>query len=334
MAEDIGLLIADLAEPALRERGLLARPISFFDRLDRFRAGKERLAPDCRRLLTLLPEEVAAKMVQTYHFAGELSRDALGTPADGERAQRSMAAAAVLLDHILDEEHEDAAHLAPLREWLGRRSSLVDQATDERPRLRTAESNVVLSMMAGYLADCRRRAQQQSEYGEFHIDFMRMLDAELASPGASLNSNPDGRVRRVVRDKSVLLCWVGFRSCLLGSRAGTEQLSRCRSLCTAVGEVLWIVDDLADLEEDLDRGVWNRTLWTLWDRVGERRFRTLTRSKARLAEAVRSQSLVELAVSEIAEQVELAERHRREEDQSELRSMLAFWIATWLGIYA
>ena len=77
LTEELNLLVSDLAEPALRDRGLLMRPIPFFERLDRFRSTEEKLALEYERYLTPLRGPVARRVARSYAFADELSRDAM-----------------------------------------------------------------------------------------------------------------------------------------------------------------------------------------------------------------------------------------------------------------
>lgn len=339
VTEELSLLVSDLAEQALQDRRLLMRPIPYFDRLDRFRSIETKLALELEPFLVRLSEAAARRVARSYAFADELSRDVLWTfctslREDGQRAQRTLWAAAVLLDQILDEEAEDPALLAPVRVWVRGQTRYVDHPASGIRRASSNELNAFVSMLESILADCHQRTKHASEYAGFHADLMRMLDAELSSPLVKLSSPPDERVRRIVSDKSVLLCWVGFRSCLLGDRVEPWEMEEYRKLCEAVGEILWIMDDLADIQEDLGRGVWNRTLWRLYDSVGETRFREVTRSGEQLAEALCAERIVERAISEIAERVEFMESHSQVTAPATLRSMLMFWIASWMGIYA
>lgn len=336
---ELNLVVHDLAELALRDRGLLVRPIPFFERRDRFRSAEEKLALEYERYLTPLKEAAARRVARSYAFAEELSRDVLrnfcsSLRDDAERAQRALWAAAVLLDQILDEEEEDLALVTPVREWVGRQATFAGHAEGGRPHPSSDELNAFVSILEDFFADCHQRAKHASEYAEFRTDLIRMLDAELSSLGLNLQSSPDERVRRIVYDKSVLLCWVGFRSCVLGNRVEPSEMKEYRRLCDAVGEVLWIADDLVDLEEDLDRGVWNRTLWLLYDRAGEARFREMTRSKEQLAEMLCAERLVERQIFEIAERIHFAESHPFVKEPAKLRSMLTFWITSGLEVYA
>jgi hypothetical protein len=332
-------LVSDLAEPALRTQGLFMRPIPFFERYDGFWDTFEKLTPECEHYLEPLKKPTAARVARSYAFAGELSRDVLQNlcpllSENGERAQCTLWGAAVLLDQILDEDGEDLTRLAPVRDWVRWQAGYGGQAEVRRPQVSSKELNALVSMLEDYFADCHQRGKRASQYAESQPDLLRMLDAELSSTGLSLRSLPDGRVRRIVHDKSVPLCRVGFRSCLLGNRVEPLEMKEYVKLCDAVGEVLWITDDLVDLEEDLDRGVWNRTLCRLYDRLGEVRFRATIRSKEQLAEMVRAERIVERSIHEITERVELLESQPTVKDPGKLRSMLMFWITSWMQIYA
>ena len=339
LTEDLTRLIADLAEPALRDRGLLVRPIPFFEHFDRFRSVEAKLALGFKRYLTPLSEAAALRTARSYAFADELTRDGLrnfcsALPEEGEEAQRTLWAAAVLLDQILDEEEEDSALLAPVRAWVGRQATYDGHTQGGRPHAASAALKTFVAMLEGFFADCHQRARSASEYAACHTDLIRILDAELLSLRLPLEAPPDDRVRRIVYDKSALLCWVGFRACLLGTQIEPAAMNAYRRLCDAVGEVLWIMDDLVDLEEDLDRGVWNRTLWRLYDRVGEARFQEATRSKQQLAQMVAAERLVEQAIHAIDQRIAFVASHPSVQDPATLRSMLSFWITSWLGIYA
>jgi hypothetical protein len=100
-----------------------------------------------------------------------------------------------------------------------------------------------------------------------------------------------------------------------------------------MGEILWILDDLIDLEEDLERGTWNRALWRLHDEVGRSRFREMSASKAQLAEGIASQGIVAGEIDEIAKRLNLLESHPRMEHPQKIRAMLSFWFTAWLRIY-
>lgn len=70
-------------------------------------------------------------------------------------------------------------------------------------------------------------------------------------------------VFRALRRKSALPLWT---MALLGRLAGPRDeapLDGLRTTVTLAGDVLWIIDDLADLREDLAAGVWSRPLWVL-----------------------------------------------------------------------
>ena len=337
--KEVNQLISVLAEPVLRERGLLMRPIPFFERFDRFRAREEELALVCERYLIQFNETAAHRVLRSYAFADELSRDVLrnfypSLPEEGGHAQSTLWGVAVAIDQLLDEEGVNLASLAPVREWVA------EQAWDDsypnnngRLHLSNHGLDVLVSMLEDTFVDCQRRAVDASAYAAFLTDLVRMLDAELASLSVTLDTPPVERVRRIVRDKSVLLSWVGFRVCTLGQQFDPMEESNYQEICDAAGEVLWIMDDLMDLVEDLDRGVWNRTLWRLFDDVGEDRFGELARSRVRLAEEILNQGRVVREIDEIAKRVAFLETHPLMEDPSKVRAMMSFWITSWMGIY-
>lgn len=336
--QEVAHLISELAASALREVGLLVRPIPFFERFDRLRSREEELKQVCEGYLDKFDKTAAQRILRACTFADELSQDVLrnfypSLPEEAGSAQRTLWAAAVAIDHLLDEDGLSPASLEPLREWVAGQTwdgsaSGNGGISASDPRL-----NALASMLEDTLIDCRRRAADASLYTAFKTDLLRMLDAELASPSVTLHGPPGQRVRLIVRDKSVMLAWVGFQACSIGGPSDPAAARDFQEICDAIGEILWIMDDLIDLEEDLDRGIWNRTLWRLYDDVREERFRELTASKPRLARGIINYGLVAREIDEISRRVAFLETHPRIKDPVKIRSLISFWLTSWTGIY-
>jgi hypothetical protein len=330
--------VAALAEPALRERGLLVRPIPYFERLDRFRAQEWRLASGCAPYLASLGATAARRVGRACAFTEELCREGLRRlyppfPRTGEPAVRTLWAAAILLDQLLDEEQLSAARLAPIHRWMSRMGHRV-----EGPGLPAApaESNglgALAAMLADLLEDCRRRAVNVSAFQVFHGDLLNLFEAEARTPGLTLDATPDGLLRTAVRVKSAGLCWVGFRAATLETAFEPEVERRCQQLCDALGEILWILDDLADVGEDYARRVWSRTLWRLYDRAGGR-LPDESCTVDELAGLLAETDVVAEEVFEMADRVERLESHAGGEDGRIIREFLSFWIMSWLGVYS
>lgn len=336
--QEVTQLICDQVESALRERGLLMRPIPFFDRLDRFRTREAELVQIYERYLVHFNETTAHRALRSCAFADELTWDVLrnfnpSLPEEGEEAQRTIWGAAVVIDQLLDEEGVEAAYLALVLKRVAEQARA--GSCPEKGRFHDAipGANTLAAMLADALADCRQRAVDADAYAVFNANLARMLDAELASLSATLDSPPVESVRAILRDKSVLLSWVGFQGCALGQRLDLTQVRDYQGICDAIGETLWIMDDLMDLEEDLDRGIWNRTLWRLYDDVGKVRFRNMSGSMAQLAEEITSHGIVVREIDEIAKLLNFIETHPRIQNAEKVRAMMSFWLTAWLGIY-
>jgi hypothetical protein len=262
-------------------------------------------------------------------FADELNSEVWrncypSLPEEGENAQRILWGAAVAIDQLLDEGEIEAAYLAPGLEQVAeqlREGTYPDNGRlyDPDPRV-----NALASMLADTLADCQHRALDACAYAVFDMDLARMLHAELSSLSATLDIPPVKRVRTIIQNKSALLTWVGFQACSLGQQLDPTEAREYQEICDAIGEILWILDDLIDLEEDLDRGIWNRALWWLYDEVGRLRFREMTGSKAQLAEGIASQGIVAREIDEIAKRLNFLESHPRIEHPQKIRAMLSF----------
>lgn len=338
--QDLALLISERAERALRDRGLWMRAIPFFEHFDAFRYREAAWEAKFKPNLIELPEVAARRAIRSYAFADELTRDVLrnfcsALPQGGEAAQRTLWAAAVLLDEILDETALNPDQLALLRTLTGF-SQQTNSARDLYSSFPAPISGMVhtlLALLDRFYGDCRRRSGPISQFSAFHSDLLGILQAELQSPSMTLDRPPDGQVRRLIQQKSAELCWVGFQSCLLGTAPEPSTLQTYRQLCDAVGEILWIMDDLVDVEEDLARGVWNRTLWGVRDRVGAAQFNTACRSSAQLAHVIATEGIVEQTIHEVAQRLTFLASHPAVEDADRLRSTLLFWILSWLGMY-
>lgn len=335
---EIAHLISELAEPALREHRLLMRPIPFFARYDQFHLRENELKQVCNNYLAELDNPAAGRFLRAYAFADELSQEVLRNfypllPAEGESAQRMLMGAAMVMDQLLDEDGEDPAAFASIRTMLAKQTGDLTNPQDGNLTTTNPRLNTFVSMLEDILTDCRVRGQGTAGYAAFIADLLRMLDAELASPSVTLDKPPVKRVRDVVRDKSALLVWVGFQACCLGQQLDPTQVEFYQEICNAIGEVLWIMDDLADLEEDLERGIWNRSLWRLHDDLGEAHFKKLISSQSQLAEGIISQAIVRREIEAISERVVFIEAHPRMKYSPKLRAMMSFWITSWLGIY-
>ncbi len=337
---DLSLLISDRAERALRDRGLWMRAIPFFEHFDAFRYREAAWAVAFRKRLIHLPEVAALRTVRSYAFADELTRDVLrnfcpALPQGGEAAQRALWGAAVLLDEILDETALEPEQLTPLRTWtwFSQQTTSAKDLASRYPAPISGMVNTLLALLDNFFEDCYRRSGPISQFSTFHSDLLSLLDAELQSPFLTLDQAPDGQIRSLIHQKSAGLCWVGFQSCLLGIALEPSTLQTYRQLCDAVGEILWIMDDLIDIEEDLAQGVWNRTLWGVRDRIGAAQFNTACRSSSQLAHVIATEGIVEQAIHEVAQRIAYLESHPTVEYPDRLLSTLLFWILSWLGIY-
>ncbi len=335
---EVAHLISNLAEPALRDKGLLMRPIPFFARLDQFQAQEAALEQLCENYLVSLNRTATHRFLRAYAFADELNRGVLRVfypclPKEGERALRMLWGAAMVMDQLLDEEGVEPETFADMREWVTRQANDASSPQDNKRPASNPELKAFFSMLGDIFTDCRRRGEGTAMLKAFITDLLRMLDAELSSLCVTMDEPPSQRVRSIVRDKSVLLGWVGFQACCLGQTFNPMEARELREICDAIGEVLWIMDDLVDLEEDLERGIWNRALWQLYDDLGERKFRELIGSKTCLVEGINHQFLVAREIDEISKRVAFLENHPRMEDPQKLRALMSFWVTSWLGIY-
>lgn len=325
-------ILPGVAEEALLRHGLLARPIAYFEYFDRFEGALKRLEPEWRPFLGSLDPTTSRRAAVSYAFADELARDALlafcpDLPQAGRRAQRILWAAAVLLDQILDETEADASSLRPVRDWLaGPRDA-------PAPRLSGTAPKALAAMLSQLQDDCRRRGAGSSRLSSYETELLDIMDAELASTRLGLRRRPDDSVREAAYRKSVALCRLGLQACLLGAPGSPIEMREPRLLCDAIGEILWIMDDLADLDEDLDRGLWNRTLWRLWDEIGEKAFREALESRRAVHCLIRQRELIEEAFDEIQRRIAFLESHPAMKDPSRLRTLLSVWLTASSGIY-
>lgn len=93
--------------------------------------------------------------------------------------------------------------------------------------------------------------------GELHHAARRMHRAELAITNARrAKTEPTLGVLRALRAKSAL----PFLAMALPAGGDASVM---RDVATAAGEAIWMVDDLADLADDLRDDVWSRPLWRL-----------------------------------------------------------------------
>jgi len=336
--KELAYLIPDLAEPILREHRLLARPIPFFAHYDHFRIREGGLKQVCERYLTPLNIAAAQRFLRAYAFADEFCHEVLrnfypSLPEDGEYALRTLWGAAMVIDQLLDDESVDPASFASVRDWVAEQSDSTTASEDSQLPASNPGLRTLVSMLEDILMDCQSRGQRTIMYAEFIANLMRMLDAELTSLNVMLDKPPSEQIRSIVRDKSVLLVWVGFQACCLGQQLEPTEVRDFQEICHIIGEVLWIMDDLVDLEEDLERGIWNRCLWRLFDDLGEAHFRELLGSKTLLAEAIIRQELVAREIDEISLRLAYLEAHPRMHDPRKLRKVLSFWLTSWMEFY-
>lgn len=106
-----------------------------------------------------------------------------------------------------------------------------------------------------------------------------------------------------------------------------------RQICDALGEVLWIMDDLVDLEEDLDRGIWNRSLWRIYDDIGGVRFQEVITSKGQLALEIQDHCWVAEEINAIDNRITFLENHPLNTHPGKVRAFMSFWITSGMGIY-
>ena len=314
------------------------RSIPFFDRLDRFRSRELQFAPACKPYAYSLDKVAVDRIVRSYTFSAELASDVLRPicPAFDERFEfphRILWAASVLLDQVLDNGAFHKHELAAVLSWIRRLESSGVALYSSPPVCSNPMLNAFGEMLQAVFSDVRQRKPDLQEYSAWYSDALRMLDAEIFSPEMKLSSSPDEYLRLAMYNKSVLLGRVGFFAGLLGVETVSEERRSWERCCDAIGEIFWMVDDLADLEEDVDRGLWNRVLLLLHDQLGPDKLGRLLQSKERLSAAIREQGIVEESLSEVADRVAWLETQVSEDDAPMLRSLFSFWITSWLRIY-
>ena len=336
-------LIASLAEPALKEFNLLLRPIPYFEYRDRFHFLEAEIFTQASPTIAGLEPLTARRVVRAQAFAQTLCQDFFRNfqpswPQRGDLAVGKLWGAAMMLDQLLDETGIDPQGLRERLDANIARVACQPQEGNSTPEEGDPEIAALEAMVGEILQDAHRTfglgdGPNETAIKRFVADLERMLDAELSSLGVELNLPPDKWVRQVVYDKSVLLCWNGYQAGMLGENHQPMDLTEAQQLCDHMGEILWIMDDLADIQEDLERGIWNRSLWRLAEAIGERRFRSCVRNLEAMLGELQENRIVEEEIAALAARVDLLERHPAMLAPEKIRRLMSFWIPAWLGIY-
>lgn len=159
-------------------------------------------------------------------------------------------------------------HRAALRATLGNatlesilRGSRIDVATPSRPVA------FLLALIARYFESAREMTASRAVWEELVRTIQRMFTAEWSVTDVTrAKSAPTKDVFRRLRSKSVDPMWTLALGGLL-QRPDLQDLRALRSTVRPAGEVLWLIDDLADLREDWAAGGWSRPWW-IWVRSG------------------------------------------------------------------
>ncbi len=119
---------------------------------------------------------------------------------------------------------------------------------------------VALQLADAFFARCRRLGRQcgnRVQYGMLCEALDRSYVAEIKSVHLMLGTERNlVRVREILRHKSSLPIWIlAFAGSLVGQSA--SEWEEVHPIAMAVADMLWIIDDIVDVEEDTLNGLWN-----------------------------------------------------------------------------
>lgn len=119
---------------------------------------------------------------------------------------------------------------------------------------------VTLQLADSFFARCRRLGRQCGDRGRYTTlcDAMEQsYVAEIESVHLMLGIERNlVQVREILRRKSSLPIWIlAFIGSLAGQNA--NEWEEVQPIAMAVADLLWIIDDIVDLEEDTLNGLWN-----------------------------------------------------------------------------
>ena len=220
---------------------------------------EERSHRNAPRALGLAPSEVTRVLGFGHVQADALARalrvdDSRGVPVAGALLNLGVS----LFDWIADRHPERmpavSAAVAP---------PSLDRLAAGSPLGRHGEpgTDLLFAVVESFFAATRAIAATGAVADELLAVLHQMLEAHLAATAASRTKTAPGpAVWRAVEAKSVL----PMRAMALLSVLGDSRpaLRPARALGTAIGHVLWRVDDLIDAGEDWDAGAWSRP-WLL-----------------------------------------------------------------------
>ena len=249
-------------------------------------AVRPHLAAEFGRLVADEPDEEHRELARDlrriaangYLFAELLYRmhgaDAAAAEQIGQIAMW-LGMAASNIDYLVDEQQASVAELAAILSPEAVHAALTGSPGaaalaapgDAPPHLRflvTCLEHAFAGIRARASAAPRSAHRDRIQY-EIEASVHRLVAAELASPGLRLcAATPLAEVEDTLRVVNTMSLWLFAYVGLLGEpRPGDAVLDGLRRVTGAVGEIVWSLDALADIHQDLERGVYSLVWLTL-----------------------------------------------------------------------
>jgi hypothetical protein len=210
-------------------------------------------------------------LARSLMASGAVQAETLGALLQSSAEQRERAAALGALfnfgicvfDTVCDRFPEQRAML---RNALGTGAlrALVEGGSLE-PAPSSRPVAFLLALIRRYFEMAREMASSPSAWFELVRTIMRMFTAEwTVTDVGRAASSPTMSVFRRLRSKSVDPMWTLALGSLL-QRPDIVRYGSLRRTVSPAGEVIWLIDDLADLLDDWRAGAWSRPWW-LWVR--------------------------------------------------------------------
>jgi hypothetical protein len=131
--------------------------------------------------------------------------------------------------------------------------------------------DLLVALIANFFTGARGLGGAARDRRTFGHSIRSMYNGERFATRAKREQDPPTpRVWHELRRKSVLpMETMALLALLSHPGASAQERSAVRLAAALAGEAIWIVDDLADVCEDLHAGCWSRPLWLLARATGE-----------------------------------------------------------------
>ncbi len=196
----------------------------------------------------------------------------------------------------------------------------------------------VCLIMNQYFAKCRiQKSINSRTYEDFQnliLDIYKMELQSLRCTFASGTNSAD--IYRILFTKSALPSWAIFlTSFMCLKREPTCNLVELKNAIVGLGKAIWIVDDLSDIFEDLDRNRWSY-VWLklhLEHRVPLLHNDGKVRNKTELCEDLLATSVVSDSTAEMCKSLvdSFALLRRHGYDVAKFERNIIVWINSWIG---